>query len=170
MTKHIVKCLYCGKEFDTNDTSIEWVKPNDRRYAHKKCYDDYQASLSKEQRDKEALYQYIKKTLGKTMDFPKVKRQIKQYHDDNNYTYSGMLSTLKYVFEVKGNSVEAANGGIGIIPYMYQEAYNYYYAIFKKQQQAQKKKFEGEVEKITIPSPRMWAAPPKLWFDEEDDI
>lgn len=169
MAKHIVKCLYCGKEFDLNDSTTEWVKPNGRRYAHKKCYEEYQASLSKEERDKEALYQYIKKTLGKTMDYTKVKRQIKQYRDENNYTYSGMLSTLKYVFEVKGNSIEAAHGGIGIIPYAYKQAYDYYYAIYLAQQKTQQKKMTSKVEKITIESPRMWVAPPKLWFEEDKE-
>lgn len=169
MAKHIVKCLYCGKEFDTNDSSIEWMKPNERRYAHKKCYEEYQASLSKEEQDKEALYQYIKKTLGKTMDYAKVKRQVKQYRDENNYTYSGMLSTLKYVFEVKGNSVEAAHGGIGIIPYAYKQAYDYYYAIYLAQHNTQQKKMTNKVEEITIKSPRMWTAPPKLWFEEDEE-
>lgn len=46
---------------------------------------------------------------------------------DYNYTYSGILRTLKYVFEVKNGDLSKANGGIGIVPWKYQEAYNYYY-------------------------------------------
>ena len=53
--------------------------------------------------------------------------QIKKYMQDYNYTYSGILRTLKYVFEVKNGDLSKANGGIGIVPWKYQEAYNYYY-------------------------------------------
>ena len=41
-----------------------------------------------------------------------------------------MLKALIYFYEVKGNSVEKANGGIGIIPWIYKDAYNYYYDLW----------------------------------------
>ena len=61
---------------------------------------------------------------------PRIRKQIKEYKENYNYSYSGMLKTLIWWFEVKGNSVEKANGGIGIIPYIYQQACDYYYTLF----------------------------------------
>jgi hypothetical protein len=46
-----------------------------------------------------------------------------------NYTYSGIHRSLEYFYEVKGNSLDKANGGIGIVPFVYQDAYNYYYSL-----------------------------------------
>ena len=47
-----------------------------------------------------------------------------------NYTYSGMLKTLIWWYEIKGNTIEKANEGIGIIPFVYKNACDYYYALY----------------------------------------
>jgi hypothetical protein len=47
--------------------------------------------------------------------------------DHPEYTYSGIKRTLEYFYEVKKNSIEKANGGIGIVPWVYEEAKRYYY-------------------------------------------
>ena len=59
MAKHIVKCYYCGKQFDANEE--EYVKVNNRRYAHKKCSEEKEQTLSQEQKDKIELEEYILK-------------------------------------------------------------------------------------------------------------
>ena len=50
----------------------------------------------------------------------------KQY----GYTYSGIQKTLYWFYELNGNSIEKANGHLGIVPYIYEEASNYFYKIF----------------------------------------
>ena len=37
---------------------------------------------------------------------------------------------MQYWFEVKHNDISKSKGGIGIVPYIYNDAYNYYYAIW----------------------------------------
>ena len=44
----------------------------------------------------------------------RIHKQIKQYIEENNYTYSGIHKSLTYFYEVKGNPVSKANGGIGM--------------------------------------------------------
>ena len=56
---------------------------------------------------------------------------MESYKKEKEYSYSGMRKTLKYFFEVRGNSIEKANGGIGIIPYVYDEAYIYWRALWE---------------------------------------
>ena len=41
---------------------------------------------------------------------------LENYVKENNYTYSGMLKTLKWYYEKEGNSLDKSNGSIGIIP------------------------------------------------------
>ena len=68
-----------------------------------------------------------------------------------------MLKALKYFYEIKGNDVKDAHGGIGIIPYIYQESYDYYYKIWAAQQINSQKNinhFIPDVIEINIPSPK----------------
>jgi hypothetical protein len=108
---------------------------NSRRYAHQSCQNDKLASETKQEKDKRILEEYIKKLFGYKTIPPRVAKQIQTYvHDlEHNYTYSGIYKTLKYFFEVRGNSLEKANGGIGIVPYVYDEAYTYWRAIWEAQ-------------------------------------
>ena len=61
-----------------------------------------------------------------------------------------MLKALIYFFEVKGNSIEKANNGIGILPYIYQEAYQYYYSLYLAKLVNQEKNIEDYKPKIRI--------------------
>ena len=103
---HQVICLYCKKKFDAD---IEpFVKPNSTRYAHLDCHEQAMAAKSQEDKDKEALETYIKQLFNIEVLDVKIRRQIKQYITEYNYSYSGILATLKYAFEVKHNSIEKA--------------------------------------------------------------
>lgn len=133
MAKHMVKCLYCGKMFDANTES--YVKPNERRYAHTACANGIEAAKTQEEKDREELENYIKQLFGIKSISVKIKKQIEKYHQENNYSYSGIKKSLIYFFEIRGNSLEKANGGIGIVPYVYADAFTYYRAIWEAQQQ-----------------------------------
>ena len=149
-----VKCLYCGKTFDRD--LEEYVQVNKVRYAHKICYDQHQSHLTQEQKDIEALHNYIKKLFGIDSLSVKIKKQIEDYHNNKNYTYSGIYKSLLYFYQVKGNSIDKANGGIGIVPYVYEDARNYYTAIFAAQERSQAKpiaQWQPKVIEVHIPPP-----------------
>lgn len=129
MAKHMVKCYYCGKMFDAN--AEPFIKPSSRRYAHAACPEGPNAI----NKDKEDLENYIKQLFGIDSISMKIKRQIDKYHQENNYSYSGMKKSLVYFYEVRGNSLEKSRGGVGIIPYIWDEALMYYRAIWEAQQQ-----------------------------------
>lgn len=167
--KIMVKCKYCGLQFDRNNEPCVLVSP--RRYAHKACAEKYQNELPKEERDYQALEKYIKELFNTNVLNAKTKKQIKDYKQQYNYTYSGMLKTLKWWYEIKGNSIEMAQGGIGIIPYIYQEALKYYYGLFLAQSANQEvNDFKPKVKEIEIGSPRVAVNPIKLFkIDDEED-
>lgn len=87
----------------------------------------------------------------------KVRKQINTFLKDYGYSYSGILKALIYFFEIKGNSIEKANGGIGIVPFVYKDAYNYYYSLWLAQQKNEHFKpeeFVPVVREIHIPIPQ----------------
>jgi hypothetical protein len=104
----------------------------------------------------------------------KIRKQINQYVNEYNYTYSGIKKALIYFFEIKGNSIEKSNGGIGIVPYVYQNAYNYYLALWQAQQKNDKKIIKDyipNIKEIVIPSPerKVKKRPLFSFLDEEGE-
>lgn len=71
---------------------------------------------------------------------PLAQKQINQYLSDieKNYTYSGILKTLIYFYEIKHGDTSKAHNGIGIVPFLYDEAYQYYYALWQTRQENQR--------------------------------
>lgn len=171
MAKHIVKCLYCGKNFDANEELFVKVG---RRYAHTTCAEEYEAIKTKEEKDKEELEKYILNLLKEEKISVKVRRQIKTYIEENNYTYSGILKALIYFYEIKGNPIDKANGGIGIVPYVYNDAFNYYYELWLANQKNEHKLIEQyvpQIEEVRIPVPQRKEKRRKLFsfLDSEGD-
>lgn len=85
-----------------------------------------------------------------------MQKQINQYITDYQYTYTGMLQSLVYYYEIKKGSKDKAQGRIGIIPYIYEEAHNYYLDLWKIQQINDGKSLDEMIPKqriVTIPLP-----------------
>lgn len=165
IAKHIVKCLYCGERFDTSQEPT--VKPTKRRYAHKRCAEEYEANMTQEQRDERAFYRYVQDKLGEDYNYVVTKRLANQYVKEYKYTYSGMLKSLIWFYDVQKNSTAKSNGSIGIIPYIYNNARDYYYAIWLAQVSNAKKDLdiykEPDVIHFEIPSPRTQTKKKKLF-------
>lgn len=170
---HNVKCPICGKTFDRD--KVPFVQVSARRYAHKECSMSEDERKTQEIKDKEELDNYIMSLFKMTYVDARIQKQIKKYVDENNYTYSGIKKALVYFFEIKGNSVEKANGGIGIVPYVYQQAYNYYYSLWLAQQKNEDKVVEEYVpivKEIIIPVPerKVRKRPLFSFLDEEGEV
>lgn len=161
-----VKCKYCGQYFNRN--AEPFVEVGGRRYAHAACAE----TLSQEERDYLELEKYIKQLFGINTLTARIKRQIADYKEQYNYSYSGMQKTLYWWFELKKNSLDKANNGIGIVPYVYQDACDYYYRLYLAQIANDisdiQKIHNVAVKEIEIGSPRVRTDPPKL-FNFEDE-
>ena len=169
---HMVKCTVCGESFDRD--KIQAVKSGARRYAHYTCLPEGElVPLPNTVVDQDLvdLENYIKNLLGDDYNPARVKKQIKDYKTEYNYSYSGMLKALVWFYEVKGNSIEKANGGIGILPFVYQDAYNYYYSLYLAQLVNEEKdvnQYKTKVREIVIKSPSVAEKPIRL-FDLGED-
>ena len=170
MAKHMVKCFYCGETFDASKEPFVMARAN--RYAHAECAKKHEASLSQEEKAQKELEDYIKKLLNITSLTPKIKKQLDKYIKEDKYSYSGIHRSLIYFYEIKHNPIDKANGGIGIVPYVYQDAYNYYYNIWLAQQSNENKDLSEYKPKeiiIKIPPPQRKIKKRKLFkfLDEE---
>lgn len=171
MAKHMVKCPVCNKQFDAN--TEPFVKEG-RRYLHKECAENKEALKSEEEKDKEALFNYIIKLYDVEFVSPLMQRQIKQYITDYKYSYSGIHKALVYFYEVKGNSLEKSNGSLGIVPHIYQKAYRYYYSLWEAKQKNTDKNIVEYVPteriiKIALPEPRKKKRKLFSFLDKEEE-
>lgn len=161
---HYCICPKCNEKF--NRDRIQAVKVGARRYGHATCYPDntdfmpVEEKKEKKKKEKEkekpsadpdyvALKEYIQKLFNGKQNYVLVEKQIKKFKEEMGYSYSGMMKSLIYFYEVKHNSLEKSNNSIGIVPYVYQDSYNYFYALFLAQQQnmgVEFKKVEKEVQ------------------------
>ncbi len=175
MAKHIVKCPKCGQYFDTN--AVQAVRIGARRYGHATCYQDNTdfvplVQKPEEDPDLKKLKDYITKIYGNKANWPLITKQIKNYTKDKKYSLSGILKSLVWFYDVKHNSVDGSNGGIGIVEYCYQDAYNYYLALFIAQEANKNIVLDNEIKEVTITPPEMRGTKQKLidfgeWLDDE---
>ena len=166
---HFVTCKYCGIRFDRDlEPAIE---VSSRRYAHKTCADKVEATIPQDEKDYANLENYIKKIFKLKTLSAKIRKQIKDYREEYNYTYSGMLKTLYWWYEIKGNTTELSNEGIGIVPFVYDDACKYYYTLYMaKMVNDNVAEYKPKVEEVEIASPRIYTNPTKLFkIDDNED-
>ena len=133
--------LYKCYECKVRDIDANILKENEdyiRRgthYYHKSCYDlreqrKKNPSIKIEANDnfwKDAAYDYLR-FIVKLQVTPLF---FKQWHDflkqNKDYSAKGLYFAILYFYEIKKGDKEKSNGGIGIIPYVYDEARKYWY-------------------------------------------
>lgn len=105
----------------------------------KKFLTDENLELSKKQYDsRDALWFYIIRTFGVYSEEQPVSdwniAQMNKFKKQG-MSFRGQLLTLKYFYEIKGNSTKKSKGSIGIIPFVFDQAFDYYRREVKKQQE-----------------------------------
>ena len=131
----LVKCRICKQQFNRLDPNliegVDFVKPSEKMYYHKKCYDEYQnskldvhANMTDELWFK-AAWDFLRRDLKYDFNFVKVRRQWESFLK-NKMTAKGMYFALKYHYEIKKGDVSKSENGIGIIPHIYEDSCNYW--------------------------------------------
>lgn len=163
-------CYYCNKKFDRSKEAC--VKVNSRRYAHAECANNLSAQQKQDQADKEALENYIITKFQMPYIDGRNQQLIKKFLTEYKYTYGGILRALMYWFDVKHNSIEKSNGGIGIVPYIYEESQKYYQLLLAAQMVNQDKEVTKPKEiTVYIHPPERKTKFRKLFSNiEEDDV
>lgn len=128
-------CPYCSQSVDKGQPSKVYQKRTYHQHCYKKMCDEKYAKTDKKttafaQNDKKVvtqqdLYSYICKLFKLNELNGKLISQLKNLFSDYNYTYGGVMLTLKYFFEIKGNEPDLKYG-IGIVPFVYDEAKEFF--------------------------------------------
>ena len=127
--------------------------------------------------DRDALWFYIFRLFGKDSEDKPVSdwniTQMQKFHR-MGMSYKTQLLTLKWYYEVERNPVQDRYHTIGIIPYVYKQAYDYYYSLWLAQENNKEKKIDEYIPKdiiVTIPSPQRKVEKRKLFsFLDEEEI
>ena len=153
---HKVKCKYCSLIFDADKEPYVYIESS-RRYAHKECYEKVNATvveLTQNEKDYLELEAYLNKKFGKVSI--KAIRQVKNYKDEYGYTYRGIYNALHWWFDITKHPVNESIDGIGIIPFIYEEASRYFEKIRLAQEgnsAASIKKYAPKIREIIISPP-----------------
>jgi len=163
---HYCICPKCNIRFDRD--KIQAVKISTKRYGHAICYPDNTdfvplAKTKDQDPDYIALMNYIEKIFGDKANYAQINRQLKIYTTEKGYSYSGIMKSLIFFFEIKGNSIEKTNGAIGIVPFVYQDAYQYYLNLFLAQQANQNVTLLTQTKEVNIKPPKMRGTKQKLF-------
>ena len=132
------KCPFCNNEVKEEEAIYN---TNTKRYYHENCYNILL--------DRKKLINYICELFNYKKPSVKVYQQMSSYYE-RGISYSDMLLSLKYFYEIKKGDINKSQGGIGIIPYVLEEAKSFV-TLEKIEQDKLIKKFEeNSLEKKEI--------------------
>lgn len=134
----MLKCRICGiSNIDKNihKENIDYIR-HGNWYCHKSCYDERERrrqniSIHDNNSDdfwKDACYNYLKRDIKievTSLFFLQWEKYMKSKKPF--YSAKGIYFALLYFYEIKKGNVDKSNGGIGIIPYIYDESRAYWY-------------------------------------------
>lgn len=149
--KNIRICYYCGGDVDISKGNKEYQKVGNR-YAHADCYIK---NYTSDEAFKDKIYQYLK-SIHFNYDYTQCDRQRQNFIKNLGYTNEEIYLTLKYMYGIKKLSPERSEGRIGLVPYLKEEAINYFRTISKRQEEiglAVEKQMERGVKVIKVLAP-----------------
>ena len=159
-TNKIVKCRVCGKPLSLNPETenIEWILRSKGYYYHKGCWDEYM-DIYADKTDEEWLdlifYLITHGLHCGTYNYQQIARQCENMVR-NGKTMKGIYFACRWIFLIEKKTFEPKYG-LGLIPYVYEDACNYWVEQEKKKESLQKqiemkKKLETAPAKVIIQS------------------
>lgn len=127
--KNIRKCYYCGGDVDI--TTDKFSKVHSNRYAHRECH------IKNYTPDEEyipKIYEYLK-SINFNYNYTQCDKQRVNFIKTMGYSNEEIYLTLKYMYSIKKLSPERSEGRIGLVPYLKEEAIQYFHNIEKKQEE-----------------------------------
>lgn len=104
------KCPHCNNEVKEEDAIYN---TKTKRYYHEFCYNELL--------DRKKLSDYVCELFNYKKPSVRIYQQMSSYYGQG-VSYADMLLALKYFYEVKKGDINKSQGGIGIIPYVLEEA------------------------------------------------
>ncbi|MGD7046969.1 hypothetical protein FZC83_01910 [Rossellomorea marisflavi] len=130
-----IKCHICKRVIKD-----EPIKHSGKNY-HEDCFNKWRQEVE----NRNSLYDYICQLYKLDIPTGMIRKQIKEFQDEYDYKLKGMELTLRYFHETLDNKPRPGDG-IGIIPFIYEEAKNHYL----KQQKILESIQNMKVEEVTV--------------------
>jgi len=106
----MIKCPLCNNEVKEEDAIYN---TKTKRYYHEFCYNELL--------ERKKLCDYVCELLNYKKLSVRIYQQMANYYE-RGVSYTDMLLALKYFYEIKKGDINKSQGGIGIIPYVLDEA------------------------------------------------
>lgn len=140
----LLQCRICKQrniDRNTQQENIDYIR-HGNHYWHKECYEDRERrrkniDIHDENSDsfwREASYNFLKRDIKiEVTDAFFIQWQRYMASKNPFYSAKGIYFALLYFYEIKKGNKDKSNGGIGIIPYIYEESRAYWYERERKQ-------------------------------------
>lgn len=136
---NLVTCRFCGQKDinrNTQEEGVIWCQPAPRYYYHVDCYNEYLSGIESKKQKKiteeqvpdawlESVYYYLEKDLKIVCNYPVLYKEWQRLVKKGR-TPKGIYFALKYFYDVKHGDIKKANGSIGIVDYIYDDAKIYW--------------------------------------------
>lgn len=171
---HYCICAICNERFDRD--KVQAVRHGARRYAHQGCFPQGEIVPLANVKDTDliALEEYIMKLYNVEYVPPRMRKQINSFIEENKYSYSGILKTLTWWYEIKKNDIKDSHGSLNIVPYIYEDAKAYYYSLYLAEEKNKQKDIIAYKElpsiEVTISLPKVAVKKHKFFNLEEDEL
>jgi hypothetical protein len=143
----IVTCGLCSIKFDRSIKGSEYIK---NKWYHPNC--------AKAKNEQVHLSEYICKIFRLKAVGPMNNVMIKKFINERGYTYIGIYQALKYFYEIKNNNIDKSEERIGIVPFVYDDAQNYFryksYRETKIEKSGIEKEDEAEPTVVIVKMPK----------------
>ena len=121
-------CRICHYPIDVKKETenIDWIMPSKNWYYHRICYDTWRAAPSTNEEWILMIFDFLARDMKVKYNYHLCKAQIDKFWKENKINPKGIYFTLKYFYEVKNNSWDKSHGGLGIVPWVFDEAKTYW--------------------------------------------
>lgn len=122
------QCRICHYPIDVKKEveNIDWIQPSRGWYYHRICYDTWKAAPATDEEWIMMIFDFLARDLKVSYNYHLCKAQIEKFWKENKINPKGIYFTLRYFYEVKHNAWEKGHGGLGIVPWVFDEAKNYW--------------------------------------------
>ncbi|WP_310876978.1 hypothetical protein [Priestia megaterium] len=141
-----VKCPHCEKMMEKEE-----AVSHQKRYYHEACLRDKQKSVE----HRKELAEYICKLHRIDALTGMMRKQIKEFEEEYKYKLKGIELALRYFYETLDNPLREGDG-LGIVPFVYEDAKKHYMNKQKVKKSMNNLKEEMVTEKrVKIKSPKL---------------
>ena len=159
----LVTCAYCGCK-TVDKLSQDYIQYKGKNF-HREC--------GEKQKEKDNFYSYVCEVFKLKAPGPRIYNQGNSFVEKYGYTYLGMQKTLYVIYAVKkhANDRPIESKSIGLIPYYYDEAQEYFKRIDKKKEMIRKEIMSTTEEIISVKmAPRAKKAKPAYTKEEIENM